>query len=122
MLKNYVVLFISFLVTCLSILFLAHLVQKKATNRIVSDRIVSERLITQIDFSSWIRESFKVSPDSKRVVYAARVGKKWLVVVNGKEGKRYDGIVGKIIFDSSDSLHYLAQKGEAIFLVEERIE
>jgi hypothetical protein len=47
------------------------------------------------------------------------------VVVDGKEEKQYDSIVtiggGRVIFDSSDSLHYLAQKGKSIFLVEERI-
>jgi hypothetical protein len=65
------------------------------------------------------------SPDSKRVAYAAWAGNKRFVVVDGKEEKKYDGIVtiggGKIIFDSPDSLHYLAVKGESIFLVEERI-
>ena len=131
------------------------------------DRAVSERLIVQIDFSSWIGESFKVSldskrvacgvragdrwalgskqfvvidgeegkrydgiisapifsPDSKRVAYLAVLGDKWFVVIDGEEGKRYDGFVrgGRIIFDSPDSLHYLAQKGSNIYLVEERI-
>ncbi|MCS7216069.1 MAG: hypothetical protein NZ826_08025 [Thermodesulfovibrio sp.] len=84
-------------------------------------RIVSERLIAQIDFSSWIKESFKVSPDSKRVAYVAGAGNKWFVVIDGKEGKKYDGIGGKIIFDSSDSLHYLSGKKDKIYLVEEKI-
>ena len=35
---------------------------------------VSEKRIVQIDTSSWIPESFRTSPDSKRVAYAARVG------------------------------------------------
>ncbi|MCK4419024.1 hypothetical protein KAV79_04385 [Candidatus Aerophobetes bacterium] len=89
------------------------------------NRVASERLIVQIDPSSWIRESFKVSPDSKRVAYVAEVGNKWFVVVNGEEGKRYDGIVtlggGRIIFDFPDSFHYLALKGSSIYLVEEKI-
>ncbi len=88
------------------------------------NRIVSERFIVQIDFSSWISESFKVSPDSKRVAYAAGVDDKWFVVVDGEEGKEYDGFVGggRIIFDSPDSLHHLALKGSSsIYLVEERI-
>jgi len=46
--------------------------------------------------------------------------------VDGKEEKQYDGIViiggGKIIFDSFNSLHYLAEKGKGVFLAEERIE
>ena len=156
MLKRCVVFFMSFFLICISISSYA---QEKST-----DRIVSERFIAQIDPSSWIKESFKVSPDSKRVAYAAGVGDKWFVVVDGKEEKQYDGIGegtpifspdskrvayaaqvgnkrfvvvdgkeekqydgivtiggGRIVFDSSDSLHYLALKGKGIFLVEERI-
>ena len=88
------------------------------------NRVVLERLIVQIDFSSWIRESFKVSPDSEHVAYAAGVDDKWFVVVDGEEGKEYDGFVGggRIIFDSPDSLHHLALKGSSsIYLVEERV-
>jgi hypothetical protein len=47
------------------------------------------------------------------------------MVVDGKEGKPYDGIlIAKEggIFDSADRLHYLAVKGADIYLVEERIE
>ena len=65
------------------------------------------------------------SPDSQRVAYSVQVGSKWLVVVDGVEGKQYGGIVnlggGRIIFDSPDSLHYLAGKGNKFYLVEERI-
>jgi hypothetical protein len=59
------------------------------------------------------------------VAYGAGVGDKQFVVVDEDEGRQYDGIVtiggGKIIFDSPDSLHYLAMKGNEIYLVEERI-
>jgi acetyl esterase/lipase/Tol biopolymer transport system component len=64
------------------------------------------------------------SPDSTHMAYAAQMGNKWFVVVDGKEEKQYDGIVtlggGKILFDSADSLHYLALKGSSIYLLEER--
>ena len=50
---------------------------------------------------------------------------KWSVVVDGKEGKEYDMILSQgdvwIIFDSPDTLHYIAQKDNNIYLVEERI-
>src|SRR3990167_7388514 len=117
MLKKCTALFFAFLLICIGISSHA---QEKSTNR-----IVSERLIVQIDLSSWISESLRVSPDSRRVAYVAQVGNKWFVVVDSKEEKQYDGIVtirgGKIIFHATDSLYYLAQKGESIFLVEERI-
>jgi len=62
----------------------------------------------------WLPPIF--SPDSKQLAYAVRVGDSQFVVVDGKEGKQYDNILGeggKIIFDSSDSLHYLALKGNS---------
>ncbi|HDQ00517.1 MAG TPA: hypothetical protein ENN22_15225 [bacterium] len=117
MLKKCTALFFAFLLICIGI---SSCVREESTNR-----IVSERFIVQIDFSSWIQKSFRVSPDSRRVAYAAKAGNKWFVVVDGKEEKQYDGIVtlggGRVIFDSPDSLHYLAFKGSSIYLVEERI-
>ena len=48
------------------------------------------------------------------------------MVVDGKEELRYDGILilggGKFQFDSSESLHYLATKGNSIYLVEQAIQ
>ena len=62
------------------------------------------------------------SPDSKRVAYGAKeANKKWFLVVDGNEGKQYDSLLrgGKVIFDSSDAFHYLAEHaGEQIYLVE----
>ena len=64
--------------------------------------------------------------DSQRVAYEAIVSDKRIVVVDGKEGEQYDTIAyterGAIIFDSAESLHYLAIKGNLIYLVEEEIE
>jgi len=66
------------------------------------------------------------SPDSEHLAYGAQEGNEQFVVLDGEEGKRYEGIVtisgGKIIFDSLDSLHYLALKGSnSIYLMEERV-
>ena len=71
-------------------------------------------------FAVVFTHSFTFSPDSKRVAYVAKAGLKYLVVVDGKEGKLYDSIL-KIVFDASDRLHYLASKGNTIYLVEETI-
>jgi outer membrane lipoprotein-sorting protein len=64
------------------------------------------------------------SPDSRRVAYRAKVGGKWIVVVDGKEGKPYDDFGGTtIVFDSGNELHYLAARhtedGIDVYLVEE---
>jgi len=80
------------------------------------------------EYDGIFKNSLIFSSDGNQVAYAAVmispiVGPKCFVVVNGKEGKQYDNIIrqGGIIFDSPDSLHYLALKGSDIYLVEERI-
>jgi hypothetical protein len=84
-----------------------------------------ETRIGSIDASGSANESLRVSPDSKRVAYTVVAGTKQFVVVDGKEGKQYNGIInfggGRIVFDSADSLHYLALKGTGIYLVQESI-
>ena len=57
------------------------------------------------------------------MAYTARVGDKRFVVVDGEEGKQYDGILkgSRIVFDSPESLHYLALKGMSIYLVEQKL-
>ncbi len=66
------------------------------------------------------------SPDSKQVAYAARLGyNRWAVILDGKEEKPYDLVFNiggsRIVFDSSDSFHYLVRKGYEIYLVEEKM-
>ena len=75
------------------------------------------------------------SPDSHRIAYMAlvisrrlgfaRVGYRLLVVVDGVEGGQYDeislGQEGRPVFDSPDQLHYIARKGNVIYLVEEHL-
>jgi hypothetical protein len=49
------------------------------------------------------------SPDGAHAAYTASEGGKQFIVVDGKEGKRYD-IAGKsgILFDTFDTFHHLA--------------
>jgi len=72
------------------------------------------------------------SPDSKYVAYAVQMDCKELLVCNGLEDKAYDWIFesfnweinwfsSTIIFDSPNSLHYLAESGNSIYLVEKTI-
>jgi len=69
--------------------------------------------------------SLAFSPDSMHLAYAAQSGKKQFVVVDTKEEKHYDEVlfIGKesVIFDSFDSLHYLAIRDKNIYLVELKI-
>jgi hypothetical protein len=76
--------------------------------------------------------SCEFSPDSAQVVYIAKQGDKWLVVIDGTEGNQYDRILydvaqqyttkGSINFDLPDVLNYLAEYQGNIYLVEETIE
>jgi Tol biopolymer transport system component len=66
------------------------------------------------------------SPDSRKIAYAVQNAGSEMVVVNGTEGEHYNRIIGGILgssltFDSPDSLHYLAQSGNDIYLVGYRI-
>jgi hypothetical protein len=99
--------------------------QQQPTPPPTPGRIVSERFIVEIDRSSWIPESLTVSPDGRRVAYMDKESGTQFVVVDGTEGKQYNVIItangGGISFDSSNSFHYLAFKGDSVYLVEERV-
>ncbi len=84
-----------------------------------SGLVISERLIVKIDPSSWIQESSKVSPDSKRVTYVAREGNKLFAVVDREEGKKYDDIMkGTPVFSpDSKRIAYAAQMGNKWLVV-----
>ena len=71
------------------------------------------------------------SPDSRHVAYVAGAEAKQFVVVDGNEGKQYDGLVKGTTcnFDSANELHYLAKKNTSsdgksydIVLVEETMQ
>jgi len=83
------------------------------------NNMVSEKYIVEIDFSSWVKESFTVSPDNKGVMYVAQAGDKWFLVVDSKEGKHYDGIVKDSHLFSPDSkrIAYAARAGTEHFVV-----
>ncbi|MGA1974777.1 MAG: hypothetical protein ABSG92_04000 [Conexivisphaerales archaeon] len=99
------------------------------THPVEERRTVSEKLVAQID-SSAVPETLTSSPDGKRVAYVAGVGTKQFVVVDGKEGKQYDGI-GKGILElasdfylgipvfspDSQRVAYVAREGERWFVV-----
>ena len=76
--------------------------------------------------------SIMFSPAGKHLLYMAKDHKdKVFIVVDGVEGTRYDTIFktptpkGQMsqhaIFDTPDSFHYLAMKGNKIYLVEEKV-
>ncbi|MEK6325872.1 MAG: hypothetical protein AABN33_29905 [Acidobacteriota bacterium] len=68
------------------------------------------------------------SPDCKRVAYAALLDSysgKCCIVLDDIEGPQFEELYRSernyVMFDSSESLHYIARKGKALYLIEETI-
>ena len=63
------------------------------------------------------------SPDSRQLAYRIKTGNKMRVVMNGREGREYDEVLGDLlvdmVFDFPQGLHYLARRGNGIYLLEE---
>ncbi len=104
------------IVLCLVAFFVSTISTVLAIQK-ASKRIVSEDLVVQVDSSLMVSELFKVSPDSKRVAYGAKVGDKVLVVVDGKEGKPYHGIGSLIFSPDSKRVAYGAKVGDKWLVV-----
>jgi Tol biopolymer transport system component len=51
-------------------------------------------------------ESLSFSADGQHVAYVARLGNKWFVVLDGKEGKGYDGVTAPIFSPDGKRLAY----------------
>lgn len=64
------------------------------------------------------------SSDSRHLAYTVRSGKQVTLVLDGKDGAYYDDFPGQkeFRFDSNNSFHYLAIRGDELFVVEERFE
>ena len=71
---------------CLSLFLLSLVLAACAKKELGQKAFLPERLIAEVDFSSWIKKSLKVSPDSKRVAYVARLDDQRFMVVDGTEG------------------------------------
>src|SRR5262249_32767580 len=76
-------------------------------------------------YDSILEGTLVFSSDSQREAYGVQERTKRFVVVDGRRDKHYDAIVtiggGRILFDPANNLRYLARKGSAIYVVEERI-
>jgi Tol biopolymer transport system component len=99
------------------------------SNRMAYEASVGNKRVVVVDGKEQKQydgiDTLTFSPDSKRVAYGAKGGtRNWFVVVDGNEGKKYDSLLrggNRVIFDSPDAFHYLAETGERIYLVEETI-
>ncbi len=65
------------------------------------------------------------SPDATHTAYVAAVSKdRWMVMIDGVEGKIYDGILkgSKIVFADNTHLHYFVISQDGIVFVEEELQ
>lgn len=65
--------------------------------------------------------ALKYSPDSRHLAYSVKLNNKDLVVIDEQKGRSYNSLMsqGEIVFDAANKLHYMAMKGNGIYLVEE---
>jgi len=103
--------FVAVLVLCIVVLRRRHEEPSK--------RGVYETLIAQIDAPSFIPESFRASPDRRRVAYVAQADDKQSVVVNRKKQNEYDATGGNTLIFSPDGkrVAYAARLGEKWLVV-----
>src|SRR3990172_3265441 len=87
-------------------------------------RVVSEKLLAHIELDSIVPKSLLVHSDSKRVAYVIDELKwlsrdKYIVVVDGEEGKKYDGFGKRPIHFSPDGkrVAYGAREGKKWMVV-----
>jgi hypothetical protein len=83
------------------------------------NRIIITKLIDQVNFSSWLKRSFRISPDKNYTAYVATVCNKMMVVIDGKKEKPHDEILeGTPIFSpDSNSIAYAVRDGNEWFVV-----
>jgi len=71
------------------------------------------------------KNSLAFSADGKHALFASKAGNTRFVVLDDRPGKGYDLIFAEddrpVVVDSEQSFHYLALKGDSVFVVEERI-
>ncbi len=63
-----------------------------------------------------------VSSDGKHVAYRARKGKRWFIVLDGKEGKGYDFVRRPKFSNDGKHLAYIAVKNKKYFIVLDGVE
>lgn len=65
------------------------------------------------------------SPNATHIAYFAAIAKdRWVVVVDGVEGKTYDGILkgSKLVFDDENHFHYFVISQDGVVFVEEELQ
>ncbi|MCX7702480.1 MAG: hypothetical protein N2234_00030 [Planctomycetota bacterium] len=81
------------------------------------ERHVRETLLTQVA-AGWIPRSFVVAPDLRHVAYVVRATDgKLYVVVDGKEGKRYDDLAFLTFSPDGKRFAYAAKEGDKWLVV-----
>lgn len=75
----------------------------------------------QKEYDLIFKNDLLFSSDSKNLAYVAKNGEKEFVVLNGKEGRKYDDIRYLRFFQDNKSIVHFARKGNEIWQVVEKI-
>lgn len=83
------------------------------------NRLAIASLVDRINYSHWMKSSFRISQDRNHIAYVAEDGDKMVVIVDGKKGNRYDAILSgmPIVSPNGLSVAYAARKGNRWFVV-----
>ena len=63
------------------------------------------------------KNSQRFSPNGKYYSYLAKEGENAFMVMNGQEGKKYDGVVKPMFTPNNSKILYVAQQGDEQFVV-----
>ena len=83
------------------------------------NRLAVASLVDRVNYSHWMKSSFRISQDRNHIAYVAEDDDKMVVIVDGKKGTRYDAILSGTPIVSPDGLSvaYAARKGNRWFVV-----
>lgn len=76
--------------------------------KIYIKRSIKEKNIGTIDFSTWIQDSFIISPDSNHLAYLSKKDEEWYVVRDDSKFKKYFNIDSLVFSPDSENIAYQA--------------
>lgn len=84
--------------------------------------IVVDGIEQTLRFDALGKQGPVFSPDSQRVGYIAKKNKRWVAVVDEREGQDYDGAGDLVFSDDSKHFGYFAQRGTKVLIVMDGVE
>jgi hypothetical protein len=90
---------INLIIFLISVCFNAH------AQELSYNKLITMRLVDKVYTHSWVKNSFRTSPDNRRVAFVVEDGAKSFVDIDGIEGNRYEKIKVDSLGFSPDCKH-----------------